>query len=161
VTRPKQDLAAKPDDSQAVTRGLAGSLETAPPSDESKKLLWDVLLSVLLVVVTISLEFIAHAITNPDDIAKFLANDGLLLDFLSKPFDLWLIGFSLIIAGSIGKENKKAEQWVFTTLILLLAFIFIALIFGTAAHRRWLTIGVPDCLGVISICICVISARRT
>jgi hypothetical protein len=87
---------------------------------------------------------------NAEKISALKNNHALFTEFLDKPFDLWVIGFAVIVgvvmSGEGAPKGKVAAPAIFAAicLILILASVGLSLVFSGSVLR----IFIPDFLAV-------------
>jgi H+/gluconate symporter-like permease len=107
-------------------------------------------IAVVCLVLTILFDFGMAVFGNPAKLAALKADHGKFIEFLDKPFDLWAIGFALIVGAVVSKEGNQKERLfapciaAAITLILIIASVGIAIVFDSEKIR----ILAPDFLGV-------------
>jgi H+/gluconate symporter-like permease len=107
-------------------------------------------IAVICLMLTILFDFGMAVFGNPAKLAELKADHSKFIEFLDKPFDLWAIGFALIVGAVVGREGNQKERLLAPciaaaiTLILIVASVGVAIVFESEKIR----ILAPDLLGV-------------
>jgi hypothetical protein len=121
-----------------------------PVSASLTKPILDGVIAVACLILTILFDFGMAVFGNPAKLAELKADHSKFIEFLDKPFDLWAIGFALIVGAVVSKEGNQRERLfapsiaAAITLILIIASVGIAVVFESEKIR----IFAPDLLGV-------------
>jgi len=142
----------------------AGNQETnQSPNKEGSEIARDVFISLILIVMAVFFEFIYAVVTKQGEIERLRADHKLLLEFLGKPFDLWTVGITLLVAVALRPNSENRGQHLVIPSIIAVASclgIFLAVIFGAIFDTNWLKIAAPDSIGVVFIAIAVFAVTR-
>jgi H+/gluconate symporter-like permease len=107
-------------------------------------------IAVACLILTILFDFGMAVLGNPAKLAELKADHSRFIEFLDKPFDLWAIGFALIVGAVASKEGSQKERLfapsigAAITLVLIIASVGISAVFESERFR----ILAPDLLGV-------------
>jgi hypothetical protein len=109
------------------------------------KVLIDAGISIATIFLTICFEFVSMMIVQPARAPEFHSNPAAMLEFLGRPFDFWIVAFSIIVGAFVSSATTRTKLvmpaiGLGVVLLLILASIGMSAIYG----GNWLKIYVPD-----------------